>query len=129
MDTAFVSNFFFSFGQNKFAVILCPGGVADKIKKKYNPIQSARPSPPYNPPRNVIVTGTTLYPRSYTISRVRTGYFKDGSTGSFTATSRSQPSFSHVIWLIAIAFALGTRCGRSSYSENHQREILYASTI
>jgi hypothetical protein len=44
-------------------------------------------------------------------------FLKEGSTGSFTDWSRSQPSFSSVMCSIAIAFALASRSGRISYSE------------
>jgi hypothetical protein len=49
------------------------------------------------------------------------GFLKDGSTGSFTDWSRSQPSFSSLMCSIAIAFALASRSGRISYSETQQR--------
>jgi len=49
------------------------------------------------------------------------GLLKDGSTGSFTDWSRSQPSFSSLMCSIAIAFALASRSGRISYSETQQR--------
>ncbi len=42
----------------------------------------------------------------------RISYVKDGSTGSFTSTSRSQPSFCNVMCSIAIVFALASRSGR-----------------
>src|SRR5438477_4952789 len=48
------------------------------------------------------------------------GFLKDGSTGSFTDWSRSQPSFSSLMCSIAIAFALASRSGRISYSETQQ---------
>src|SRR5438128_477580 len=49
------------------------------------------------------------------------GFLKDGSAGSFTDWSRSQPSFSSVMCSIAIALALASRSGRISYSETQQR--------
>jgi hypothetical protein len=48
-------------------------------------------------------------------------FFEEGSTGSFTDWSRSQPSFSSLICSMVIALALASRLGRISYSETQQR--------
>ena len=60
---------------------------------------------------------TLEYKSGASADRIDHDFFKEGSTGSFTDWSRSQPSFSSVMCSIAIAFALASRSGRISYSE------------
>ena len=52
------------------------------------------------------------------------GTVKDGSVGSVTFSSRSQPSFSSLMCWIATAFAFASRSGIAWYSETQQRYTL-----
>ena len=94
-------------GPPRARLTACPGGHGEAAAGR---VRARRPRPPA--PRRRGDRPRTAPPWRYG---------NDGSCGSTTSTSRSQPSFSSLMCWIATALALASRSGSAWYSDTQQR--------